>query len=71
MVWETLTTGDGRLKVEERKHINDRFPNFYSQDGVFYLLQCFACDKNGRQNGSAAVSSGKCDLCGWDNAGKK
>ena len=49
-------------------HINDRKPNFYSDDeSQFFLVRCFACDEeHGRENDATVVASGRCFACGWD-----
>lgn len=46
---------------------NDRPPN-YRHDGQLYLRRCFVCDlKNGRENYTAAVATGICVWCGWED----
>lgn len=55
-------------QTRESKHINDRPPNFYNEEGKFFLVRCFACDatqKYGRENWLPAVASGKCAWCNW------
>lgn len=49
------------------RHINDRQPNLYSDDGdVFYLIRCFNCDKDhGRENHALHIAAGQCAWCGW------
>ena len=48
------------------KHCNDREPNFYSDEGGFYLVRCYACcPVTGRENYAPAVASGQCVWCGW------
>ena len=47
------------------KHCNDREPNFYSDEGKFYLVRCYACSVMGRENWAPAVASGQCSWCGW------
>jgi len=44
------------------KHVNDREPNFYSEDDQLYLVRCFVC---GKENWAMAVATGKCAWCGW------
>jgi hypothetical protein len=44
---------------------NFQVPNFFDDNGKFYLVRCFACDsEHGRENYAAAVSSGMCAWCG-------
>jgi len=45
--------------------VNDRPPNFRSEDGRLYLVRCFSC---GAENYAPAVSSGRCAFCGWKAA---
>lgn len=50
------------------KHINDRYPNFYSKDGKrFFLVRCFAAShpSYGVENWTPAVAKGECAFCGW------
>lgn len=48
------------------RHLNDRGPNFRSDDGRFYLVRCFSCGGDrGRENWAMAVASGTCTFCGW------
>ena len=48
------------------KHVNDRGPNFYGDDGRFFLVRCFACGgEHGKENWSGAVAAGCCAWCGW------
>ncbi len=49
--------------VEGKKNVNDRSPNFRSDDGHLYLMRCFVC---GRENWAMAVASGQCCWCGWE-----
>lgn len=51
----------------EHKHVNDRPPNFYSEDGrQFFLVRCFACsEQHGKENYAPNVASGTCTWCGW------
>ena len=50
----------------ENKHVNDRYPNFYGQDGRLYLVRCFVCDpRRGVENWHVAVPAGVCAWCGW------
>lgn len=48
-----------------QNNIQNRQPNFLSGD-KFYLVKCFVCDPEGRENSSVAVASGQCAWCGWD-----
>lgn len=52
--------------TEKPKHINDRRPNFYSKDGIFFLVKCYSCSKQGTENWACNVSRGQCAWCGWD-----
>lgn len=46
--------------------IQDRPPNFRSDEGHLYLVRCYACDPEyGRENYVLMVSSGQCAWCGW------
>lgn len=46
--------------------IQDRPPNFRSDDGRLYLVRCFACTpERGKENYALNVSSGVCTWCGW------
>lgn len=48
------------------KHINDRPPNFRSDEGKLYLVRCFVCGgEHGRENYIPAVATGQCAWCGW------
>ena len=48
-----------------QNNIQNRQPNFLSGD-KFYLMRCFVCDPEGRENYSVAVASGQCAWCGWN-----
>jgi len=51
------------------EHVNDKDPNFYGDDGRFFLVRCFACGGDrGRENWSCAVATGCCAFCGWTPA---
>jgi hypothetical protein len=47
--------------------INDRPPNFRSDDAQLFLVRCFACADGmpGRENWGPAVATGCCAWCGW------
>ena len=46
--------------------IQDRHPNFRTEDKQLYLVRCFACDPVlGRENYAMIVASGICAYCGW------
>lgn len=48
------------------RHVNDRRPNFYGDDGRFYLVRCYACrPEGGTENWAIAVAAGECAWCGW------
>lgn len=52
--------------------IQDKSPNFRSEDGKLYLVRCFACEpKRGRENYAMNVASGMCTWCGWKEEKKK
>ena len=47
-------------------HVNDREPNFHSDDGQLFLVRCFACGgARGTENWGCAVATGQCSFCGW------
>ena len=53
-------------KKKNKKHINDKEPNFYSEDGRLFLVRCFNCDeKYGKENYLLSVATGMCAWCGW------
>ncbi len=46
--------------------LQERPPNFRSEDGRLFLVRCFACDiDHGVENWAMAVASGQCAWCGW------
>ena len=46
-------------------NVNERSPNFTSDNGKFYLVRCFACEPEvGRENWAMAVATGMCAWCG-------
>lgn len=45
--------------------VNDRPPNFRNAHGRFFLVRCFACAPEGRENRMTRVYSGECVWCGW------
>ena len=52
---------------KNRRHINDREPNFYDVNGRFFLVRCFNCEpRHGVENYAPAAASGQCVWCGWD-----
>lgn len=53
------------------KHINDKLPNFYNNEGGFYLVKCFHCAKSGRENYASSVATGACAFCGWSLQSKE
>jgi hypothetical protein len=56
---------DGSVTAHAGMHVNDRPPNFYSPDGEFHLVRCYACSKYGTENHAFHVRSGACWACGW------
>jgi hypothetical protein len=42
----------------------DRPPNF-RVNGQLYLVRCFACSPDGRENYLSNVATGQCTWCGW------
>ena len=53
--------------------LNDRQPNFRSNDGRLYLVRCFNCGltyNRGKENWAPAVATGRCAWCGWEEEGK-
>lgn len=49
--------------------VNDRRPNFRTNDGKLYLMRCFACEPEyGRENYCMCVADGVCAWCGWSGA---
>ena len=52
--------------------VNDRRPNFRTNDGKLYLMRCFACEPEyGRENYCMCVADGVCAWCGWSGAEKQ
>jgi len=55
------------MEPKAMERINDRPPNWRTEDGRLYLVRCFACGDSlrGRENYAMSVPSGECHNCGW------
>ena len=50
------------------KTVNDRLPNFRSDNGRLFLMRCYSCEAVvGRENWALAVATGRCSWCGWED----
>lgn len=57
--------------MKKQYHRNYEEPNFFSEEGKFYLVRCFECDKVlGKENYLPAVATGQCAWCGWKGKNK-
>lgn len=50
---------------ETIKTIQDRPPNFRDSAGKLYLVRCYVCSPEGKENYSPNVASGTCGWCGY------
>lgn len=47
-------------------NLQERKPNFRSEEGKLFLVRCFICNpEEGKENWVGAVASGRCVWCGW------
>lgn len=53
---------------ETIKTIQDRPPNFRNSSGKLYLVRCYVCSPEGKENYSPNVASGTCGWCGYVDA---
>lgn len=51
--------------MTDKLTVQDRHPNFRGEDGKLYLVRCYSCTAEGRENWAMAVASGQCCWCGW------
>lgn len=46
----------------------EQAPNFQDEEGNLFLVQCYACCPEGRENYLPAIATGQCAWCGWSRA---
>ena len=57
--------------MKKEKHRNYQEPNFFDENGKFYLVRCYECEPDeGRENYLIAVASGQCAWCAWKGKNK-
>lgn len=55
---------------ENPSTVNDRDPNVRDEAGFIYLIRCYACDPDGRENTREDAFMGICHWCGWKDSSK-
>lgn len=63
---------DEKTIKEEERTVQEKGKGNFRYDGRLYLVRCYLCrPKEGLENYTPLVRSGKCAWCGWEDKPQK